>query len=321
MKILAVVHGYLPALAAGSERMLQHMLAPLVAAGHDVELISLMDDEVLWDVEGVRCRGGFPNANEFSPDVIITHHDLGARFASYVACIHPNAVRVAVFHNERYFIESLINFRPHLSVFNTAWVRDAVHEKYPKYDRRTAEVVLHPPVEPNRHRVAETGDRVTLINLQENKGVTVFAALMARMPDVEFLGVEGTHGHQDYYAGNVEYLPTQQDMREVWSRTKILLVPSEYESYGMVAAEACVAGIPVIAHPTPGLVECLGDGGTFVDRSDVDAWEQAIVELLDGGAAYAAAAKTAVERGEQLVTQTETELKSWVAAVEGLVAT
>lgn len=317
MKILAVVHGYLPSLAAGSERMLQHMLAPLVEGGHDVELLSLMDDDVRWDVDGVACRGGFPDAREFSPDVIITHHDLGSRFAAYVAAIHPTAKRVAIFHNERYFIESLIAFRPHLSVFNTEWVRDAVEAKFGPLSGD--QIVLHPPVEPDRHQVEQTGECVTLINLQVNKGVHLLAQLLRRMPDVKFLGVEGTHGEQDYYAGNIEYLPTQQDMREVWKRTKILIVPSEYESYGMVAAEACVAGIPVLASPTPGLRECLGPDGTFIDRDDVEAWVAEIRRLTEESA-YEKASIEANRRGDYLIEQTERELKYWVAELEGLVA-
>ncbi|MFI1769152.1 glycosyltransferase family 4 protein [Streptomyces sp. NPDC020800] len=62
-------------------------------------------------------------------------------------------------------------------------------------------------------------------------------------------------------------------MREhVYSRSRVMLMPSLYESWGRVAVEAFASGIPVIAHPTPGLVESLGEAGIFAYRDDLNAW-------------------------------------------------
>jgi len=69
-------------------------------------------------------------------------------------------------------------------------------------------------------------------------------------------------------------------------------MPSEYESWGRVGVEAMASGIPVIAHPTPGLQESLGDAGVFVDRNDIDGWERAIRRLLTPRA-YGTASKKA----------------------------
>jgi len=49
----------------------------------------------------------------------------------------------------------------------------------------------------------------------------------------------------------------------------------------MVGVEAMSSGIPVIAHPTPGLLESLDYAGIFVDRKDYKGWEDAIRELDD----------------------------------------
>ncbi|WP_262928542.1 glycosyltransferase family 4 protein [Streptomyces sp. CBMA152] len=52
-------------------------------------------------------------------------------------------------------------------------------------------------------------------------------------------------------------------MREhVYSRSRVILMPSLYESWGRVAVEAFASGIPVIAHTTPGLVESMGEAGS-----------------------------------------------------------
>lgn len=88
-------------------------------------------------------------------------------------------------------------------------------------------MVVHPPVEPHRHRTT-SGDMVTLINPIPRKGSDVFYALAERMPDTKFLAVEGAYGPQDIRdLPNVELVRHTTRMREdVWSRTKVLLIPS-----------------------------------------------------------------------------------------------
>jgi glycosyltransferase involved in cell wall biosynthesis len=108
-------------------------------------------------------------------------------------------------------------------------------------------------------------------------------------------------------------------MREVWSQTKVVLMPSEYESYGMVAAEACVNGIPVIAHPTKGLVECLDSAGLFIPRDDTDGYERTLRLLLTDPLFYAERSAISRLRGEELARQTDRELKRFVRRLRKLV--
>jgi glycosyltransferase involved in cell wall biosynthesis len=175
-------------------------------------------------------------------------------------------------------------------------------------------MVVHPPLEYERHTVDKIGESVTLVNLQDNKGVNIFHDLVSRMPDVPFLGVEGTHGKQEYQRShlNVDYMRTTQDMRDVWRRSKVVLMPSEYESYGMVAAEACVNGIPVIANPTPGLVECLGDAGIFIPRENTDDYERAVHLLMTDPVHYQERSDRARLRGLDLKAQTDKDLAQFV---------
>jgi hypothetical protein len=70
-------------------------------------------------------------------------------------------------------------------------------------------------------------------------------------------------------------------MRVVYRRTRLLLMPSTYESYGRVAIEAAVSGIPTIANSTPGLEEALGSAGTFPARLAVEPWQEAIRQVLN----------------------------------------
>ncbi|MFI7020964.1 glycosyltransferase [Streptomyces sp. NPDC050164] len=86
----------------------------------------------------------------------------------------------------------------------------------------------------------------------------------------------------------------------------------------MAAVEALASGIPVIAHPTPGLREALGDAGTFVDRADYRAWGNTIRDLYRTGDPRAEATAAALERSAVLADQTREELKLWTSAVQEL---
>lgn len=304
VRVLAVVHGWMPVLAAGSERMLQHMLAALPKDEFDVKILSFgYSDEVKYFHEGIPVKIGF--TPDEPPDIIITHHGPGARVTMDLAEEYGSRV-VAVFHNERYDIPDLVGLNADLNVFNTHWVSDAI---------QLPGMVVHPPLEYERHHVDKTGNAVTLVNLQENKGVRTFERVAGLM-NHSFIGVLGTHGKQEtgYLESlyNVRVLPVTQDMREIWQRSKVVLMPSEYESYGMVAAEACASGIPVIAHPTPGLLECLGDAGLFIDRDDTDGYVRALNLLLTDPEHYRERSELATLRGLELVSQTQDELSQFV---------
>jgi glycosyltransferase involved in cell wall biosynthesis len=76
-------------------------------------------------------------------------------------------------------------------------------------------------------------------------------------------------------------------------------MPSDYESWGRVAVEAMACGIPVIAHPTPGLRESLSWAGTFADRNDPRLWVEAIANL-DPKQAYISAREKSLARAKEL---------------------
>ena len=131
------------------------------------------------------------------------------------------------------------------------------------------------------------------------------------MPDRDFLGVEGGYGKQEKEAiKNISYMDNTPDMKKVYSQTRILLMPSLYESYGRTAVEALVSGIPVIAAPTPGLKESLGDAGIFCDAEKPEQWVEAI-KKLDDPEVYKAQSKKCTERFKAIEAEKEKELKGF----------
>ena len=103
----------------------------------------------------------------------------------------------------------------------------------------------------------------------------------------------------------------------VWSRTRVLLMPSEAESWGRVGVEALCSGIPVIAHPTLGLLEALGGAGVFVDRDDLVGWAKALADL-DNPIEYGMRASAAIMRARQVEAESLADRGQFVARVEGL---
>lgn len=179
---------------------------------------------------------------------------------------------------------------PDLLVFNAEWLRRAT--PWPGVT-----CVLHPPVDCARLGTTR-GEAVTLVNLSDLKGGPLFFELARARPDLPFLGVLGAWGDQaipEEVPQNVTLIDGVDDMREVFRRTRVLLVPSRQETFGRVGLEASCSGIPTIATPLPGIREALDDAALYADRSDIDAWLD-LLERLDDAVYYEARSRVAEAR-------------------------
>jgi glycosyltransferase involved in cell wall biosynthesis len=317
MKVAAYVHFYVPYRCAGSETMLHAMMKALMEKGHEVRVYAtvLAEAPPYYEYEGVpvfvtNVVYGRQQIETWSPDVLISHHDNTDRAASISH--KRNIPFVFLMHNDFPETVKKLNMGPHLTVFNTSWMRDKF------YVQSKNHLVVHPPVWADQHRTTP-GECVTLVNLNEPKGGKIFYELARRLPDVKFLGVEGGHGEQIFRFGlpNVVFQNQTDNMKkDVWSKTKILLMPSVYESYGMAGVEALASGIPVLANPTPGLLESQGDNGLFIDRDDIDLYQTTIEWLLNNPDEYRIESRQAKVRSKEL--DPAPELDAWVAKIEGL---
>ena len=321
--MVARLHGYPPDHNAGAEWMTHSMLRALAARGHDAR-VHLFRSSSFWgryqlqDVQvwPMNVAARTPGALGAVADVVVSHLE-GVPYAKE-AGRRGGVPVVSICHNTHaQTFEEASGVA--LAVYNSEWMRAEAETFYAESaleaPKRT--MVVRPPVYADDYRTTP-GDRVTLINLNDNKGGRLFWELARRMPDVAFLGVRGSYGDQIVeQLPNVEvlaHLPGAGMRERVYSRTRILLAPSEYESWGRVAAEACASGIPVLAHPTPGLSECLGGAGTLLDRADPDVWEKEIRRLLAEPVAWEQASAAASRRSLEL--DPAAELDAWCRAVE-----
>lgn len=287
MKILAVTLDYPPRRRIGSEVATHEVLRHLAAQGHTVVVApTLVDARTVgpWEHDGVLVVPGITDYAALRADLVWTHAELLPR----VADLHGTPV-VAVTHNARSGTMLGLRAPADLIVHNAHATHEALRDLTP----RTPQVVVHPIVRPATC-VARGGDRdhVTIIGCIPAKGAGVFAAMARWFPRQKFLAVRGGYGrHIHVRRPNVEHLRHVDDMRTVYARTKVLLVPSVHESYGRVVVEAHLNGIPVLASDLPGLREAGGTVATYLRPTRHPDWRAALGHLLDDERAYKAASR------------------------------
>jgi glycosyltransferase involved in cell wall biosynthesis len=141
-----------------------------------------------------------------------------------------------------------------------------------------------------------------MINPIPVKGVEIALALAEALPRQQFLFVEGWGTdpaivEQIDRLPNATYMRKQLDMRTVYARTRVLIVPSQWqEAFGRVVVEAQASGIPVIASRTGGLPEAVGGGGILIDEySNPTRWLTALEGLLEDRSTYSDLSDKAIE--------------------------
>jgi len=149
---------------------------------------------------------------------------------------------------------------------------------------------------------------LTFVNPTPEKGVYAFARIAdelgRRRPDIPVLVVEGRGDERrladcglDLRArGTVSLMSHTNDPRQFWGVTRVCLMPSTWwESQGLVAVEAMINGIPVVASDRGALPETLGQAGVVLPLPDrltpvttllptaeeVAPWVEAVIRLWD----------------------------------------
>jgi glycosyltransferase involved in cell wall biosynthesis len=316
MRILWSIHLYPPAHNCGSEWMAHNINQFLITRGHHCRVILHYYNGDPYILDGVEVfpATGIVDAYRWA-DLIITHLDM----TQYTILMAKQAKKSLVHfvHNDIPYSSILNNFGNVSAVYNSQWIADKIGYKIPGY-------VLHPPCDVNNYNTEdkigidcgsgvfkkrENFDRefITLISLNERKGGYLFYQIAKAMPDKKFLGVIGSYDNVGplkmiqmeiinllIQLPNFTLVPNTPDILSTYRRTRILLMPSDYESWGRTATEAMCSGIPVICTPTPGLRENCGEAAIYVgkpidgepgeaqvDTGEVKDWVKAIRRLDD----------------------------------------
>jgi glycosyltransferase involved in cell wall biosynthesis len=158
--------------------------------------------------------------------------------------------------------------------------------------------VVPPLFKAEKYRTAKTQENVTFVNPRPIKGVELALALVERCPEIPFSFVESwvlPKNDRDAmlefikHHPNLKFVPRTDNMKEIYRRAKIILMPSQWEeAWGRIASEAQFSGTPVVASKRGGLPESVGPGGVLLDPDGpIEAWVEALRRLWHDNAHYA----------------------------------
>ena len=241
-----------------------------------------------------RQRLGF-----FQPDIVITQLE---RSDEIVAVALGHGVRVVLMVRDAQFDWwPWPALHPHIGLIsNSEFIASRARDQM-----GIESTVIYPVIRWESYKVSyRVPEFITFVNPVPEKGVELALEIAALVPNRRFLLVEswpvGEKARRRLRDGlkqlpNVTFAGWTHDMRTVYSRTALLIVPSQWEeAFGRVALEAQVSGIPVVARDIGGLGEVLRDSGILLPQNAAaDAWVQTIERLLSDQSFYAACSTAA----------------------------
>jgi len=320
LKILLIPHNYKPFFNAGGETYLHNMVKALQPYGHEFKAIVYAEQPYVYD--GVEC---IPQGNLSTMwaahsgllnwcDLLITQL-LGTAYA-YNKAHQFKKPLVFISHNQHrsYPINEPSNKNTWI-IYNSEYLKREVNFTHPSF-------VLPPIIDYRNFTPAPASKRkyITLVNCNENKGGKIFIKLAERMPEYQFLGIKGPKSYGEQFTAelpNLTYVDNREDITGYLSQTKVLVAPSEFETYGQAATEAICMGIPVVCSPTPGLKENLSHCGIYIDRNDVNLYTDILQLLMSDSGYYSQQSARALKRAIELDPQPNVKsLNDWLLKIK-----
>ncbi len=304
LNILVLSGTYIDNNRCGGETYLHHYLKEMVRRGHDVRVLVMPNFR-----DRGKNTGGVFDGVEVIPELL--NRTFEKQMDSWCDCVvsHLSLLgnmmqfrtrpQIFISHNDiKYGAISRSDIRV---VYNSNWTAKTM-------DYPNESVVCRPKTTFRTKRVSTQDKRryVTLINFCKLKGGEVLQKLAWQMPDVEFLAVRGAYGKQvEPMPDNVTIMDNTLDIDSVYKMTKVLLMPSEQESWGRVAAEAAEYGIPIISTETRGVMECMEEAAIYCDHPNQWAFE--VNALLTNSEYYQWASNVVRRRLDVLAIETQND--------------
>lgn len=300
MNILFSIHLYPPEHNCGAEYMAHSIAKHLQSKGHQVKVL-------LHQANHYRITNNYvfdgvdifpPNQNVIDnlmrwSNVVITHLDY-THWTIGASAMYKKPV-FHLIHNSHKYPEIENAHNPQYVVYNSNWIKKDLNYKWDNF-------TLTPPVDFRDYDLgldSDANEYITLINLNENKGGKIFEQIARALPNRRFLGVLGSYDDQVIpKLENFKIIQNSASIKPIYGMTRILLMPSKYESWGRTATEAMANGIPVICSEADGLKENCGYAGIYIkNRDNVQSWIEAI-KKLDDKKTYSEASRKSRKRAQ-----------------------
>gem|GEM_PF-1988899 len=316
LKILLVTGVYHPS-SGGSEISIRTLMEGLHKLGHEVHTLTHRVDyfkqkeqEVLNGVNIIRINETdlkskfFQLAEELEIDVVLTQLMWSERVLKYANLSSLKSI---------YFVRSVgigLDLSIDSKIAPTAIVANSMTTKnFVKNYWKRDSYVLYPIIRFDDYYCEKREQNyITIINPIDVKGGDIFKQVAQIMPERNFLAVRGwqhwknpNNGAWDIKRmesnskafGGKLIIPSEtdfsdnvnvsvegpfEDMRIVYAKTKLLLVPSLWEEpFGRAVVEAMLNYIPVIASKKGSLPYVVGRGGSIINKvRSVKDWKKSI---------------------------------------------
>lgn len=184
--------------------------------------------------------------------------------------------------------------------------------------------IISPFIDLKLYKTETSRENITLVNPHSKKGVEIALGVARLCPEIPFVFVETWPLSDEERkelsrkltaVTNVKLVPPTDDMKKVYGKARILLAPSIWEeTFGRVAVEAQISGIPVIASNRGGLPEAVGQGGMVIDiEQPISTWAEAVRSLWHDQIRYNACSSAAVENAR--LFDYPNELHKWISII------
>ena len=272
-----------PYVYAGAETAMMGLCLALQRRGFDVVAVEGEGPPGVGSMEGVPLQSGFPRwekkytkplLRKLKPDIIVAQFEAVLPFME-----HSGGIPVYAYAHVPWSYE----LPAERDLSPTGWIFTS-YALWKECGKPKDSLVFHPIID--RMRVCGwRGKRknITMVNPSWSKGGDIVLALTHAFPEEHFVLARGGYGAVVEGLSerpNVEFLGPLRDMRPFYGNSKLHLVPSREETYGMVAAEARMAGAPVVASNLPALHEALPDAAWYAPPGDKGAWTRVVGEVL-----------------------------------------
>jgi glycosyltransferase involved in cell wall biosynthesis len=240
-----------------------------------------------WQAEGTSDQ----LCSTFRPDVVVGHAgpepdllftELSLRFP---AAIHLHGV-LPLERADRVYDIGIRNY-----ICCSHFLKGRLLEKIPD-DPVLKVIVIYNAFNTGDYRVESSKDFVTFINPVPQKGLKIALELCESLPHIPFQFVRAwpmspRDEKRIQKLKNVRLVGPVMDMKDIYRRTRVLIVPSVgEEGAGRVITEAQISGIPVIGSDRGGIPETIGEGGITLDVTELTAWIETLAQLWESEARW-----------------------------------
>ena len=228
--------------------------------------------DLKYDQLAHSARSSLDVLEAFSPDVLVSYGGTTAELAVRAHMSRQHTPIAFYLANPNYLDRSCFD-HVDLVLCDTA----ATSARYRETLALESEVIGK-FIKPIKEIDGETPRYVTFINPSFEKGVTLFyriaEMMLSHQPDVLFQVVESRRKLETIQKStgvpfgalaNIRIAGPQRDMARVYSRTKVLLIPSLWHESGpRIALEAMSLGIPIVSSDHIGVKDAVDGAGTLI---------------------------------------------------------